>query len=137
VAAGIAAMVAIAMFIVIPLTPSFDLWNADVQTRGGSRLITESFLVKNTSLGAQRVAAADLDAPGIRVIRTNAPLTIPTNGHAWVRVVYRVTDCGAATAVDKGAPFPMNLRLDRWWGVCTVTLADHGLDYSGPSDVCP
>jgi hypothetical protein len=136
-AASLAAAVTLVVFVVIPITPSFELWNANVQTRGGSRLISESFLVKNTSMGAQRVVAADLEAPGIRVIHTNAPLTIPVNGHMWVRVVYKVTDCSAAAAAVRGAPFPMNLRLDRWWGVRTVTLADHGLDYPGPSDVCP
>jgi hypothetical protein len=123
------------VFVVIPLTPSFTLQNADTRVNG-DRLIVESYLIKNGSMVDQHVGAVDLEALGIHVVRTNAPLVIPPGGHRWVRVIYEVTDCKAAVAAETGAPFAMDLRLDRWWGVHTETVADHGLDYPGPYDVC-
>jgi hypothetical protein len=122
--------------VAIPLTPSFHLSNENVRVNPSSRLITESFLIRNDSLVDQKIVGADLDAPGIRIVRTNAPLVISTRGRAWVSVTYRVTDCKAAVAAETGAPFPMELRLERWWGVHTVTMKDHGQDYPGPFDIC-
>jgi hypothetical protein len=133
---GLAAVAALALFVIIPLTPSFTLQNANVQVKRASRVITESFLIENGSMVDQRIAGADLQAAGIRIIQTSAPLTIPSSQHAWVQVTYRVTNCKVAVAVETDAPFPMNLRLERWWGVKTETVQDHGLDYPGPDDVC-
>lgn len=123
------------VFVVILLTPSFTLWNASTLVIG-DRQITESYLVENSSMVDQRIDAVDLEAPGIHIVRTDAPLVIPSGSHRWVRVTYEVTDCKAAVAAQTGAPFAMDLRLDRWWGVHTETVADHGLDYPGPYDVC-
>lgn len=138
VVAAIGCGVLLVVFVVIPLAPSrFQVVNATTHASEGDRTVTERMLVHNSYPEDQRLRAADLSAPGIRLINTNTPLTIASRGTAWVEVTYRVTDCQAAVRAEGLSPFPINLRIAEWFGVHTETVTDHGTLYPGPSNVCP
>jgi hypothetical protein len=86
----------------------------------GSRVVRQSFVIDNRGWTEVRIAAVQDATRGTTLIHLDgAPGPIPAHGSTGLVLTYRIDDCAA---VRPGTDLAAHLRLDRWWGVQTVTV---------------
>jgi hypothetical protein len=134
--AGVAtALLLGAALIAVPLLPPrLSIIGADQHSTSTPRVFTQDYWISNGGVSDQVVDAADTHVAGAVTVRTSVrrPVTIPAGGSVHIVMTYRVTDC----AHQPYGALPVSLRLDRWWGVRTITVQDHGVDFDGAPLAC-
>ena len=118
---------------------------ADVGTAGAAlttpKVIVEEVAVKNTGWSTVRVVGVGQDGPGLRLLGPSDPDVRFSGVHGieppfevrpgqteTVAVAYRVTDCAAVPT----GPFPVQIRVDRFWGTQTIGITPPQV-YDGPN----
>jgi hypothetical protein len=86
----------------------------------GPGTISHQLVMENQGWTPVTLTGAGRDGPGLTLDRvfTVFPVTLKPGQQITIDLTYRITDCAAITR----DPWPVPVRIDRWWGEQTAYL---------------
>ena len=96
-----------------------------------TRHVEYAAVLRNDGWGPVEVLGAGRDGPGLDLVEVRGafPTVLGPDDQLEVVVAYRVTDCAAVTA----DPWPLTVRVGRFWGEYTVQVELPYLTVGAPS----